>query len=172
MNNIKKYVIVLEPRDSDCEIIEKFRLEKIGQRLVDNLPPHVTFKTGFFINKNSSQEDIVNAIESFNLSAQKITFNRVEKFGDAVVLVVEGNDLKEYHKDFLNLIDSNVISVKPEFEGDNFKPHMSLYRDSSYKKDESNLIVKEVILNKISLYEIDPTPNRGFVNLIYTKNLE
>lgn len=168
----KKYVIILEADDATGGMIEKFRLEKTGQKLIDHLSAHMTFKRGFLTDGNFSEADIIGLINDFNMPIQNISFDKIEKFGDAVVLSTNDEDLKKYHKDFCNLTDSKVVTSNPEWEGDNFKPHMTLYRDSSDRSFEDDMIIKEAVFDKISLYEIDPTPNRSFAKLIFTKKLE
>lgn len=168
----KKYVIILEADDATREVMEKFRLEKIGQKLIDHLSAHMTFKRGFSTDENFSEADIIGLIKDFNMPIQHIPFDKIEKFGDAIVLSTNSEELKKYHKDFFNLMDSKVVTSNPEWEGENFKPHMTLYRDSSDRSFEDDMTIKEAAFDKISLYEIDPTPNHSFAKLIFTKKLE
>jgi 2'-5' RNA ligase len=169
MENTKNYVIVLEPAKAVQEKIENFRLEKIGQRLVDNLPPHMTFKLRFALGENVNEADIIGLMNNFDFPRQTVAFDKVEKFGDALVLVPEESDLGKWHKDFCKLIDPRVSSFKTEMEGENFKPHMTLYRDGKTEGRDVNFALGEVAVDRMSFYEIDSTPERGFAKLIFSK---
>jgi 2'-5' RNA ligase len=171
MENTKNYVIVLEPARAAQEKIENFRLENIGQRLVDNLPPHITFKMRFALRESVNEADIIDLMNDFDFPRQIMTLDKVEKFGDALVLVPNDSELGEWHKAFCRLIDISVSSFKTEMEGKNFKPHMTLYRDGKTEGRDVNFALGEVAIERMSFYEIDSTPERGFANLIFSREL-
>lgn len=155
---MKKYVIVLFPQKDVSAIVEDFRIDKIGEKLVDNLYPHITFKRRFSLNRNFSEQDIINYFNSLNYSKFKVDFIGTEVMGDAVVLVGESKELNLAHKKLVQGLKEDIITDNPEWEMENYKIHLTLLRGPVISKNSvvniEDLKIDQTILDRMALYEI------------------
>ena len=146
------------------------RLHYIGEKLVDSLPPHVSLIRRFSINQNYDEQSIINIVKKFNFSKIDLQFKEVKMFSDAIVLTTDNKELFNKHKELVGLLGDIIKTTKPEFEGNNFKAHLTLFRDKSEKEFRlSDFNIKKGLFNKIVLFEI--APDRSFAKEIFSKKL-
>lgn len=155
---MKKYVIVLFPQKDVSAIIEDFRINKIGEKLVDNLYPHITFKRRFSLNRNFSEQDLINYFNNLSYPKFKVNFINTAVFNDAVVLIGESEKLVVAHKKLVKSLGKNIITDNPEWEMENYKIHLTLLRGPVINKeppvDIEDPKINQAILDKMALYEI------------------
>ena len=169
--NIKNYTFVLIPEKITKEKIENLRLEYTGNKLVDGLPPHISIKRRFTLDKDLSENDLKHILDKFNTSKVTVHFNNMQKFSEVFALVGENSKLLDYHKKLLGELEGKVKTKNPTFEGEGFKIHLTLFRGVS-PNIAPNILEKEITFDKICLYELDPSTARSFANKIACKSLK
>lgn len=155
---MKKYVIVLFPQKDASTIIENFRVDKTGTKLVDNLYPHITFKRRFSLNNNFSESDLINYFNSLNYPKFKVRFFGTEVLNDTIALIGESEELTVFHKKTVQGLGKNIITDNPEWEMENYKIHLTLLRGPVINKepfvDIEDPKINYTILDQMVLYEI------------------
>jgi len=164
---MKRYIIVLLPQKETSNIIENFRIHMIGQPLVDNLYPHVSFKRSFFLNSNFSEENLIEFFNTLSYRKFRIDFSGLEYFDDALVLRGESKALMAAHKELVKSLEKNTSTRNPQWEMGGYKIHLTLLRSFSDANIEPP-IVERTILDRMALYEIG---DGNHANLIAIANL-
>ncbi len=169
---MKNYTFILIPEKEDREKIESIRMKYTGHKLVDALPPHVSFKRRFWLTDDFVEKDLKKVLNEFQIAKITLLFNRVERLDDTTVLVADRGRLLPKHKQLLELLKGKVITKNPKWESESFKAHLTLFRNS-IKKDIKleKLGIKKITFNTFCLYEIDSSPTRSFANKIECKGL-
>ncbi len=161
---MKNYTIIALPEKKIGDDIEKLRADVSNQVLVDNLPPHVTFKRRFILSGDFLEIDLVNYFKKLRLKKFRVNFIGEERMNDALVLIGASDEMKYAHTSLGNDLDGRIVTKNPEWEGDEYKIHMTLLRGQV--KDVVLPEVKVVNFNVLALYEIDSGPERLFANEI------
>ena len=149
---MKRYVIVLYPEKKASIIIESFRINKIGKKLIDNLYPHITLKRSFTLNKNFSENDLIDYFNSLRFQKFKIDFTDTAVMGDALVLIGRSKALMTAHKKLVKDLGNNISTINPQWENEDYKIHLTLLR--GLYEDLEKPIISETILDRMTLYEI------------------
>lgn len=167
------YFFALMPEVRFSGKIEELRMELIGSKLVDALPPHLTLKRRFSLRPNFSEQNLREVLDNFPLSKIFADNNKIERLGEASAIRIENFELKECHKRLYSLLKNNVISKNPEYEDDHFIAHLTLFRDpeNKFPANSYSLDINQIVFDTLCLYEIDPTPNRGFAHRIACRYL-
>lgn len=168
---MKNYTFLLFPQSIDSLKIESLRKAEVGDVLVDNLLPHSTLKRRFTLKNGFNESDLSKILNNFVISKINIVFNKLEILGNAVVMVGENENLKLAHKSMLKLLNEKITTQDPQYEADNFKIHLTLFRDKDIK-EEYNKYLGEIVFDRLCLYELDPTPARSWAKQIYCKQLK
>ena len=173
MHEKKYYNIILVAEKTERITIEKLRKKLIGTTLVDHHPPHVTLKRKFTLNDTVTEKDIINLIHDFEIARIQFSFKQPERFGDAIVLPGSSPTLTNKHTEIVSLLQTYTRTVNPEWEGKNFQAHLTIVRDSehTFPLEDLSLPSNPITLDTLELVEMDPTPNKRFSKLIYSKNL-
>lgn len=161
---MKNYTIIALPERKIYNAIEKLRLDTIGQVLVDNLPPHVTFKRRFELNGNFSESDLVNYFKKLELKKFKVNFIREERMNDVLALTGISDEMKYAHISLVNDLNGKITTKNPEWEGNKYKIHMTLLRGQS--KEVFLPVIKIVNFNVLVLYNTESQSESLFVNEI------
>lgn len=106
--------------------------EKVYQDSIITLNiAHITVKRGFYLKKEAAEEQLLATLDAVEKKLIKITANTLEIFktqdlGNVLVALVEKTDvLQQLHEDVVNAV-SPFINSDNRFEGNNFKPHLSV----------------------------------------------
>lgn len=157
---MKNYAIIALPEKKINDEIEELRIAKIGGELVDGLPPHVTVKCRFVLSDNFSEIDLVNYFKKLSLNKIPVNFIGQEKLGDALALIGLSDEMKSNHLLLVNDLEGKIKTKNPGWERDNYKVHMTLFRGL-----DNNIVfpeIKDVIFDRMALYELDPGVERLF----------
>jgi 2'-5' RNA ligase len=123
---MKDYTFLLIPDNKTVNIVNEFRI-KYNITLVDGLPPHLTLKKRFQFDENK-ESALIAFLENIQLTEIQCRPREIRRLGDAVVVIVEGKDILEYHRRVIKALKENVrIGLKDthEYEGKNFIPHIT-----------------------------------------------
>jgi 2'-5' RNA ligase len=100
---------------------------------------------------------------------QRLNFDKlvIEFFGndnleDAFFLIGRSPKVKQVHRTLLKDLDNKIVSLHPEWDGNNLVIHMTILRG----KFGSVVLPKitKAIFDRLVLYEIDPSPARLYAN--------
>lgn len=92
---------------------------------------HITMRRAFYLKEGCTEEQIVAALDSLQISPVPITATKLkvfqsEKFGNVLVALVDKTPgLLTIYNDISTAI-TDFIEIKSKFEGDNFTPHLSI----------------------------------------------
>ncbi|MFZ2188771.1 MAG: hypothetical protein WAV73_04380 [Candidatus Moraniibacteriota bacterium] len=173
MTEKKYYNILLIAEKKSCLSLENLRMDLVGSKLVDLQPPHVTIKRKFSLKNNFSEKDLVELLKNFEMSKIIFPFDKLERFGDAIVLSGKNRVLFEKHKELVALLKDYTQTVNPEWEENNFTAHLTIVQDpeNRFQIKKEDLGIKEIPLDEIRLVEIDPAPIKIHSRLLYSKIL-
>lgn len=167
---MKNYTIIALPERKIGSDIEKLRMNVTKNILVDSLPPHVTFKRRFKLSGDFLEVDLVNYFKKLRLKKFRANFVGRERINDALALIGSSDEMKCAHISLVNDLNGKIVTKNPEWEKDNYKIHMTLFRGLV------NTIVfpeiKVVVFDKLAVYEIDSGPERLFAKEIVSIDLE
>lgn len=168
------YFFALMPEAQFGKKICKWRMDFIGSKFVDSLPPHLTVKRRFLLKKNISIDTLEKVLDGFSFPKIIAKNNKIKRLGETTIISIRNAKLKKYHKKLQGLLKNVVISKNPEFEDDHFTAHLTLFRDPENKLSPNwnSLDIKKIVFNKICLYEIDPSSKRCFAYKIKCKRLK
>lgn len=173
MREKKYYNVILVAEKEARTSIEKLRMKLTGSPLVDHHPPHVTLKRKFTLRDNITEEGIISLIDSFQIPKIQFSFKQPEQFGDAVVLFGFNPILTNKHAEIVSLLRAHTQTVNPEWEEENYRAHLTIVRDpkQQFRLEDLSIESKQITLDTLELVEMDPTSEKRFSRLIYTKNL-
>ena len=145
MNKKRFYNIILIAEEKSRASLENLRMNLIGSKLVDLHPPHVTLKRKFTLKDAFSEKDLVALLKNFAMPKIIFPFDKLERFGEAVVLSGKSAILFKKHKEMLEILKNYAETVNPEWEGDNFKAHLTIVRDleNCFHLKKEDLKIKE-----------------------------
>lgn len=145
----------------------------IGSKLVDRHPPHVTLKTKFTLKEGFLEKDLIELLQKFEMPKIQFPFEGLDRFGDALVLTGSHPTFLEKHKEIVALLKGCIETINPNWESDNFSPHLTIVRDpeNHFWIEKEILGMKEVLLDTLQLFEMDTTPEKRFSRLVYSKEL-
>ena len=168
------YFFALMPQARFGKKICKWRMDFIGSKLVDSLPPHLTVKRRFLLKQNISIDTLKKVLDGFSFPKIIAKNNKIERLGEAVVIRIQNIKLKKYHKKLQGLLKNIAISKNPEYEDDCFAAHLTLFRDPKNKLSPNwnSIDINKIVFNKICLYEIDPSSKRCFAYKIKCRYLK
>jgi 2'-5' RNA ligase len=167
---MKHYIIILMPEKVIQESIKNFRMQYMGVSLIDGLPPHITLKQRFYLRDGVIEDDLKKIFNKIDIKYASISLNGVEMLNDAFVLRGSSDYIREKYLEIRKALANSVIDVRPEFEGDNYKIHLTLWRGMGIESSAGQYR-KEIGFDRICLYEIDPTAERAFANKVACKDL-
>lgn len=150
---MKKYSFIFFPDFKTSATIESVREKFSGEKLVDGLPPHLTFKRRFTLGKVQALEDILGVLDEFPLERAEVRYIGFEQFGDFTVMKVENPALNKWHLDLLTTLGGDIVTDGFEWEGERYNPHITLVKGKV--ADLPHLDFPRVILEKICLYEYE-----------------
>ncbi|EKD23638.1 MAG: hypothetical protein ACD_81C00209G0002 [uncultured bacterium] len=166
---MKNYTISLLPDNNTRRAIEEFRINTIGQVLVDSMSPHVTLKRRFVLNDKFSEEDLIHYFKTLRYKKFEIDFAPAEMLADALVLVGKSSELSIAHNRIVEDLQGKILTKNPEWEMENYVIHLTLLR--GYGAEVTPPILERAMFDTIALYEIDPGPERSYVNKLATIEL-
>ena len=169
--NGKNYTILLFPQEVDSRKIEKLREAKTGSAMIDGLLPHATLKRRFALDGSLTEDELTKIVADFNISKFKVTFDRIEKLGNALVVAGNSEYIMQRHEVLLKMLAEEIITQDPEYEGGQFKMHMTLLRGNASKADYEKYL-SEINFDKLCLYELDPSAERLWARKIYCKEFQ
>ncbi len=169
----KVYNITLPASGKEKELIEDIRLKTVGMKLVDFCPPHVSIQPRFSLRENVSEEDVIEVLKKFKMAPTFFVVKEWGKFVDARVLLSDESTFKEEHKKLNALLQPLIHSEKPEFEGDNFRAHLNVIRDSEEKFPAllDTLPLKQIRFSEFCFYAYDAAPVKKFGYAVWSNKL-
>ncbi len=169
----KFYNILLIAEEKSREPLERLRVKFTGSKLVDLQPPHVTIKRKFTLKNGFLEIELIALLQKFEVPKMFFSFEKLEKFGDAYVFTGSNTVLSRKHKEILSLLRDFVDTVNPEWEGENFSPHVTLVRniESEFFPEWEIMKMKGLFLDMLQLVEMDPSPEKKFSNIVYSQHL-
>lgn len=171
--SLKNYTFIVLPDERARLEAEALRFKHIGRYLVDGLPPHITLKKRFSLVKEASENYLKNILADFNILKLKVTASKPQRLDDAVVLLINSDELSAKRRELLKLLEKTTTSKNLSFENDDYKIHLTLLRDPGRVHDVGAIHWenKEITLKAFCLYEIDPSPDKSLAREIACKNL-
>lgn len=168
---MKNYVLVLEPDEPERERIVALRSRLFGSPLVDAMPPHLTLIGRFTLKPGGDETALQEVVRQLSLNAQSGTFAGISRIGTAIVANIDSPAMIEMHKTTLkNLLDT-ITQVRPEREGDNFHPHVTIGRsEPDFPINEQDL-PRQFTFPRLCLYEIDPSTTKTWSRKISCREL-
>lgn len=167
---MKNYIIIALPEKEISNAVELFRKNVIGQILVDNLPPHVTFKRRFTLNNEFSEQDLITYFKALRFKKFAVNFVGSEKMNDVIALVGESSEMSVAHGLVIDELGVKITTKNPEWEKDGYKIHMTLLRGLT--EEIALPDIKRTVFDKLVLYDIDSSSERLFANEIVSIELD
>ena len=130
--------------------------------LVDSMSPHVTFKRRFVLNDTFSEEDLIHYFKTLRYKRFEIDFGPAEMLADALVLIGKSSELSLAHNKTVEDLQGKILTKNPEWEMENYVIHLTLLR--GYGMEVTPPRLERATFDTMALYEIDPGPDRSYVN--------
>ncbi len=155
-------MIYLVPDATTTAAVESIRMKFAGVRTVDALPPHITLKKRFALRDGVTEDDLVKVIDDLGLQPTVAEISAVERFGDALTIVMKSATLSSKHVQLCRMLAGKGVSGNTRFEGENFKAHLNIVRDPLYKTSATveDLGIKNVSVTGVCLCETDPVERK------------
>lgn len=166
---MKNYTLLLMVSGEVKDKIESLRQERLGTKLVDDLPPHFTIRGRFVLKDGILEEKLVDAVGQININMATISTEKIERIGNANVICLANNEVLDTHMRVLTQLEKITKSIRPEREKENFRAHVTLFRSEKPFMDFT--LPPKINFGQLCLFEIDPSIEKKWVKRIFCRDL-